>query len=154
MSWWWDMADEATWQRNKAECHSLAIFHGMRHGMSNKPVSLTCCWSWDEIWLMRLPGTNIKLSHLLPVGHGMTHYEIQVPVNDLCWVPHPLIRGWEMMRWVPVAQRKSCATHFLFMSNSVTSHHHITLFFYLIKSRMDSDYVSIPRDTSWVTHGS
>ena len=35
----------------------------------------------------------------------------------------------------------------------VTSHRHVTLF-YLIRSRMDSYYVSVPRDASWVTHGS
>ena len=31
---------------------------------------------------------------------------------------------------------------------------HVTLFFHLIKSQADSDYVSIPWDASWVTHGS
>ena len=29
-----------------------------------------------------------------------------------------------------------------------------SLFFYLIRSRIDSYYVSVPRDASWVTHGS
>ena len=32
-----------------------------------------------------------------------------------------------------------------------SSHHS---FFYLIRSRMDFYYVSVPRDASWVTHGS
>ena len=36
----------------------------------------------------------------------------------------------------------------------VTSHRHVTSFFYLIKSWIDSGYVSILRDASWMTHGS
>ena len=34
------------------------------------------------------------------------------------------------------------------------SHRHVTSLFYLIRSRMDSGYVSVPRDASWMTHGS
>ena len=37
---------------------------------------------------------------------------------------------------------------------NVMSHHHVTSFFYLIKSRTDSSYISVPRDASWMTHGS
>ena len=50
----WNMIAEIAWQRNKA-------------------VSLTSCWSWDETWLMKLPGKEIKLSHSQAVGHGMRH---------------------------------------------------------------------------------
>ena len=51
---WWNIIDEIAWQRNTA-------------------VSLTPCWSWDETWLMRLPGKEIKLCHSQPVGHDMKH---------------------------------------------------------------------------------
>ena len=37
---------------------------------------------------------------------------------------------------------------------AVTSHRHVTPFVYLIRSRMDSGYVSVPWDASWTTHGS
>ena len=52
----WDMIDESAWQRNKA-------------------VSLTYCWSWDETWLMRVPGKEIKQSHSHSVGHAIRHGE-------------------------------------------------------------------------------
>ena len=50
----WDMIDENAWKKNKA-------------------VSLTPCWSWDETWLMRLPGKEIKQCHSQTVVHRMRH---------------------------------------------------------------------------------
>ena len=39
----------------------------------HKAMLLTFCWPWDEIWLMRVPGKEIKQPHSHPVGHGMGH---------------------------------------------------------------------------------
>ena len=49
------LIDETVWQWNQSE-------------------SLTPCWPWDETWVIRLPGREIKQCHSLPVGHGMRHY--------------------------------------------------------------------------------
>ena len=67
----WEMIDETAIK----QCYSLPVGHGMRRDWwdHNKAVSLTPCWSWDETWLMRLPGKEIKQCHSLPVGHGMRH---------------------------------------------------------------------------------
>ena len=91
----WDMIDETAWQRNKG-------------------VSLTCCWSWDETWLMRLPGKEIKQCHSLPVGHGMRHdwwdcWQRNKAVSlTCCW-------SWDetwLMR-LPGKEIKQWATHCL-----------------------------------------
>ena len=39
----------------------------------NEAVSLTNCWSWDPMWLMRLPGKQMKQCHSLAVSHGIQH---------------------------------------------------------------------------------
>ena len=75
----WDMIDETACQRSKA-------------------VSLTCCWSRYETWLMRLSGKEIKQwlsTHILLImGWDM--------IDETAWkrnkvVPHLLlVMGWDM----------------------------------------------------------
>ena len=92
----WDMIDETAWQRNKA-------------------VSLTLCWSWDETWLMRMPGKEIQQCHSLPVspmgwlpGKGIMQFThcllvmgwnmMRHPVEELCCHPPTVGHGIDMMR--------------------------------------------------------
>ena len=75
----WDKIDETSWQRNKA-------------------VSLTSCWLWDETWLMRLSGKEIKQCHSLPVGHGMRHDWWDSLAKKYSSVTHfLLVMGWDII---------------------------------------------------------
>jgi hypothetical protein len=65
--------------QRKKQCHSLAVRYDMRMidetaWQTNKAVSLTRCWSWDEICqIERLPRKEMEQCHSLAVGHGMRH---------------------------------------------------------------------------------
>ena len=87
----WDMIDESAWQRHKA-------------------ASLTYCWSWDERWLMVVPGTQIKQCHSLPVGHGMRYEWWECMANKLSSVTHfLLVMEWDMINEQAIKQCHSLA---------------------------------------------
>ena len=84
-----DMIDETPWQRNIA-------------------VSLTACWSWDETWLMRLPGKEIKQCHSQPVGHRIRHHWWDSLAPKYSSVTHSLlVMGWDMIDETPWQRNKS-----------------------------------------------
>ena len=64
--------------RNKCQCHSQTVGHGMRCDETAwqkwMSVSLTSCWSWDEMWWDCMAEINVSVTHIL------------------------LVMGWDVMR--------------------------------------------------------
>ena len=132
----WDMIDETAWQRNNAITHSLFKVMGWKTAWQlHKAVSLTTCWSWKEIWLMRLPCKEIKQCHSLSVGHQT--WLMRLPGKDIkpqchshsvgemrhdCWdylgkkkaVSPTFCWSWDGMGLVrlPSKDRKQCHTFY------------------------------------------
>ena len=85
----WDMTDETARQRHQA-------------------VSLTTCGSWDETWLVRLPGKEIKQCHSLSDGHRMRHDWWDTLAKKYSSVTHSLlVMGWDMIDETPWQRNKA-----------------------------------------------
>ena len=145
--------------REKGECHLLAVGHMMRlpgrekgesvthillvmgwnvirfPGRKKEGVSLTCCWSWDEMWCDWLAQKGGSLTHLLLVmgwnvmrlpgrekGGSVTHTLLVMGWNVMTLpsrrngevsLTHCL--PWDEMQWDCVAEKGGSVTHLLWV---------------------------------------
>ena len=88
---WWDCPE---WERNRH--HSPTVDNGMRHmSLTGKVMSFTPFWTWDETWLMRLPGKDIT-HWLLVLGWDIDETTLQRKTVSLtaCWWHGMRCNGW------------------------------------------------------------
>ena len=118
--WWDEMWLMGMPGEQMKQCHSQAVGHGMQNKgwdylankwssvtyillvmgsyianenawQTNDAMSLTCCWSWDAMWLMRMPDKERKQCRSLAVSHGMQHNWWECLANKSSCVTHKLL---------------------------------------------------------------
>ena len=113
------MINETTWQKElSCDTHILWSWDEtwlMRLPGKEMSCTLTCCWSWDETWLMRLLGCKqIKQCHLLTHPEVWHAWLMRLPGKEIkqCHslsVGHGMRHDW----WDCLANKESSVSHLL-----------------------------------------